>query len=270
MNFSERIGISKPNITIQASGMNDTLRNSLWNVLHMFIFDQPYFLYDTHGDTGNISVFSAKLWFGLFKKPIDTIPNHPSAALQEIRKYFFECRWYRAYEFIEFVIETQKDAELELFINNVLETELSGYRLIENKFVPVTEKIEVDAIKKAILELPFAGVSAHLKQAMNHLSRHESPDYRNSIKESISAVECMAREVSGNQKATLGDALSVLEKNGKLHPALKKGFSAIYGYSNDEGGIRHAMLDEPNLSVNDAKFFLVVCASFINYLKTKL
>ena len=80
----------------------------------------------------------------------------------------------------------------------------------------------------------------------------------------------MAREVTSNPKATLGDALTMLEKNGHLHPALKKGFSAIYGYTNDEGGIRHAMLDEPNITVTDAKFFLVSCSTFINYLKANI
>jgi len=80
----------------------------------------------------------------------------------------------------------------------------------------------------------------------------------------------MARELTGNPKATLGDALSMLEKNNHLHPALKKGFSTIYGYTSDEGGIRHAMLDEPTITVTDAKFFLVSCSTFINYLKAKL
>ena len=50
---------------------------------------------------------------------------------------------------------------------------------------------------------------------------------------------------------------------------MRRGFSAIYGYTSDEGGIRHAMLDEPNIDVSDAKFFFVMCASFINYLRSK-
>ena len=109
-----------------------------------------------------------------------------------------------------------------------------------------------------------------MKSALEHLSRRGNPDYRNSIKESISAVESIAKEITDNPKATLGAALSKLERDQKLHPALKQGFSNIYGYTNDEGGIRHAMLEEPNLTASDAKFFLVSCASFINYLKSKV
>ena len=42
-------------------------------------------------------------------------------------------------------------------------------------------------------------------------------DYRNSIKESISAVEAMARLVAENPKATLADALKAIERRGALH-----------------------------------------------------
>jgi hypothetical protein len=68
----------------------------------------------------------------------------------------------------------------------------------------------------------------------------------------------------------LSDALKVIERRGSLHQALKEGFIKLYGYTSDEGGIRHAMLDEPNLSAADARYFLLSCTSFVNYLKAQL
>jgi hypothetical protein len=61
----------------------------------------------------------------------------------------------------------------------------------------------------------------------------------------------------------MSDALKQLEKAGKLHPALKNGFLNIYGYTSDADGIRHAMMDMPNLSAHDAKFFLLSCTSLL-------
>ncbi len=116
----------------------------------------------------------------------------------------------------------------------------------------------------------FAAVAAHLQRALELYSNREIPDYRNSIKESISAVECIARIVAENPKATLGDALKAIEKKGSLHPALKDGFLKLYGYTSDEGGIRHAMLDDPNINAADARYFLLSCTSFVNYLKAQL
>jgi hypothetical protein len=80
----------------------------------------------------------------------------------------------------------------------------------------------------------------------------------------------MARIVAENPKATLSDALKALEKRGNLHPALKDGFVKLYAYTSDEGGIRHAMLDEPKLSADDARYFMLSCTSFVNYLKAQL
>lgn len=68
----------------------------------------------------------------------------------------------------------------------------------------------------------------------------------------------------------MGDALKVIEKRGSLHQALKDGFIKLYGYTSDEGGIRHAMLNEPNLASSDALYFLLSCTSFVNYLKGQL
>jgi hypothetical protein len=75
------------------------------------------------------------------------------------------------------------------------------------------------------------------------------PDYRNCVKESISAVESAARQIAG-EGAKLADALAALERKGvTLHPALKKGFLRLYGYTSDDDGIRHAILDEPTAAI---------------------
>ena len=54
-----------------------------------------------------------------------------------------------------------------------------------------------------------------------------------------------------------------------MHPALNKAFSTLYGYTSNAKGIRHALLEESTLDFEDAKFMLVACSAFINYLKVK-
>ena len=103
------------------------------------------------------------------------------------------------------------------------------------------------------------------------MSDRQNPDYRNSIKESVSALEGMCQKILKKDKVTLGDAICQIEKQYPIHPALKASIKSLYGYTSDADGIRHAMLDESNLSYIDAKFMLVACTNFINYLidKTK-
>jgi hypothetical protein len=110
----------------------------------------------------------------------------------------------------------------------------------------------------------------HLRRALELLSNRESPDYRNSIKESISAVESLAAGIAGAEKGTLGQLIMKLEVGIGLHPALKAAFSNLYGYTSDEGGIRHALMENVTIRFDDAKFFLVVCSAFINYVKAKI
>jgi hypothetical protein len=55
-----------------------------------------------------------------------------------------------------------------------------------------------------------------------------------------------------------------------LHPALEKAFLSLYGYSSDEDGIRHPILDDPSsVGFDEAKFMLVACSAFVNFLIAK-
>lgn len=271
MTFSQRIGLVEANTLLQRDSMSEELRISLWNVLDLEVWQSTDFMWRRDGNAG-IFGFSKALWFHFFKKPLDKRPQEAGRILAEIRTYFFSAEWFRLYDFIEYsllVLSENKYRNLRHRLNQVLERELAGYRVVEDKFVPITDQTEIAEITEAISESPFSGSRYHLKTALDLMSSREKPDYRNSIKESISAIESAAHELTGDKNATLGDALKVIEKSGDLHGALKAGFSALYGYTSDADGIRHGMIEVPNLTSADAKYFLVVCSAFVNYLVSK-
>ena len=108
-----------------------------------------------------------------------------------------------------------------------------------------------------------------MKTALELLANRKSPDYRNSIKESISAVEAVCRLITIDQNATLGQAIGKVKKKVQLHPALERAFDKLYGYTSSADGIRHALLEETDLDFEDAKFMLVSCSAFVNYLVSK-
>jgi hypothetical protein len=147
-----------------------------------------------------------------------------------------------------------------------LEREKSGYRIIDRRLVPITDPVELSAVEGAT-NVPdkYSGTRAHLRAAVHLFSQKPKADYRNSIKEAISAVESVARVVSGNPKATLGDALRSISDKMPIHPALKEAMNKLYGYTSDEGGIRHALLEESNIDEAEAKFMLVACSAFVNF-----
>jgi AbiJ N-terminal domain 4 len=269
--FSQRKGLKPVRDFVQIDGMSDDLRNGLWNVLDVAIWSDTEFLFTRHG-AGQIMPFSRDLWFHFFKRPIDRRPANPGEILKDIRSYFFQCSWNEVYDFLEYIVRHQREDRRRLpeYLNMVLDREVSGYRFVAGTVTDITDEQEVRMLEDALSDSRFAGVAGHLKRSLELFSNRESPDYRNSIKESVSAVESMAKVVTGNPKATLPDALKALDKQGQLHPALREGFIKLYSYTSDEHGIRHAMLELPNLSASDARFFLLSCTSFVNYLKTRI
>ena len=270
--FSERKGFTPVSDIIQIDSMNQALRNSLWNALDSVLWSRPGFVRGQYDAPGAIKTFSQSLWFNHLKKPIDELPYGDDNKLKVIRSYFFSYEWYQVYNFLEFVVSECESSTPELveYLNMILERELSGYRFVDGRLTDITRQEEIDMIEEVVRDSEFSGISAHISRALDLYTDRDNPDFRNSIKESISAVEGIARMVSGSDKATLGDALKAIGKNGKLHPALKEGFLKLYGYTSDEDGIRHAMFDDPNLTAADARYFLVSCSAFVNYLKAKI
>jgi hypothetical protein len=268
--FSQRQGLKPVSEIIQKDSMNSELRASLWNVLDIIFWSQPSFMQDSYDKKAEIDEFSRTLWFRYFKKPIDTRPRYHKEILDVIRRYFFEAKWFEIYDFIEHIVRyhSKEIPQIEAFFNVILERELSAYRFVSGSLTDVTSAQELAALEEALGDSRFSGPAAHLQRALELYASRDNPDYRNSIKESISAVESMASLVSNKPKAMLSDALKTLERNEKLHPALKDGFLKLYAYTSDEGGIRHAMQDDPNLSAADARYFLLSCTSFVNYLKS--
>ena len=256
--------------------MDEALRNGLWNAFHACRLE-PLILADEFGN--DVFQYAVReifepIWVFFYKLPRDEIPRGVFVCLSEIRQRFFDAEWNEVYDFVEFMIlhvMPQDDkAKFADLCNSFLAREHSAYRIIEGMVTLITSDTEIESIETAIEKsLPFSGVQKHLTTALSHLSDRSNPDHRNSIKESISAIESMAKHISGNESATLGDALKAIGKGEKLHPALEGAFSKLYGYASDADGIRHALMEESNIGHAEAKFMLVACSAFTNYLVEK-
>jgi len=277
MRFSERYGHKPVREIIQYDSIDDALKNGIWSLLYMFYWDRAQHPSHSLLSAGNteIKTLCNRLWLNYFKKPVDRLSDNWDNVLEQLRNYFFKAQWYEIYDFIEFVAsnfplnyeETNKDFLAKC--NYTLEKEMAAYRFVDGLITKITEEEEIKSIEKAIDESEGL-VSKHLRRSLELLSDRSSPDYRNSIKESISAVERLASATAGVEKGTLGQLLKELESRIELHHALKKSFSSMYGWTSDEGGIRHALTEKETADFDDAKFMLVVCSAFINYVEGKL
>ena len=217
-----------------------------------------------------IQTLCHNLWFDYFKRPLDTMDKVWASVIRDVRVYFFQCEWYEVYDLVEFVADNYppKRDRVTGSCNQVLQREASGYRFVDGLLSPITNQVEIDEIDEA-LDGPLGPVHAHLRRALELLSDRAKPDYRNSIKESISAVESLVAATVG-EKGTLGQLIKRMEDEVGLHSALRTAFSSLYGYTSDEDGIRHAILELQSIGFEDAKFFLVVCSAFVNFVGGKV
>lgn len=272
LSFSQRKGLKPIKEVLQIESMDSDLRNGLWNALGVHYWKNvgAAFIYNFHP---HLKVLLDSIWIDYFKRALDSRQSLWSTAYQELRDYFYDCKWNEVYDFIQFAAnvypaKSKNEAFMET-CNFFMERELSAYRFVSGRIVEISSKEEIDEIEEVLKADFLKPVKSHIESALNLLADRESPDYRNSIKESISAVEAICRLITQEQKATLGDALKVIEEKIEIHDALKKAFNRLYGYTSDEQGIRHSLLDESDLSFEDAKFMLVACSAFINYLIQK-
>lgn len=268
MRFSERYGYRPVRESLQVDSMSSELRNSLWSVLQLNVWVQfghdPLRYYSTY-----VQELSTSFWLDYFKKPIDTLPNYASQIVDAVREYFFACEWYEVYDVLEFVAGNFSPARrLAQLSNSILQREASAYRFVNGLITPITDTAEINEIDQALAG-PTDPVRIHLRRSLELLSDKANPDYRNSIKEAISGVESLVISVVG-QRGTLGQLIKRLEDEIALHPALRTAFSSLYGYTSNQDGIRHAILDAKDITFEDAKFFLVVCSAFANFVSVKV
>lgn len=281
--FSDRNKCQKFNTTIQLNNLDNRTRTAISNMVRFWVkslstnsngardifyrsvIGEVYCEYLSDEIIYNINFNEADVFDTYIGDPIFNNKYYDVLTLLE-----YITNWFCGYE-----IERRRnyfDYGEPLYgyrekANDLFEKEYVGYRFIGEIIAPISDEIEVKEIKDAFT-IQYKGAKSHLEKALGFLSDREKPDYKNSIKESISAVESICQIIVGDDKATLGNAIKDLEEKGiTIHPALKGAFSKLYGYTSDEGGIRHAEgLFESDVTFEEAKFMLVSCCAFVNYL----
>lgn len=252
--------------------MDQALRNRLWNAIYsigLFQLDNGNHINDVHPHGSHLA---QGIWAEYFAQPREALPKQARNALDAIRKLHDRAEWYEVYDLVEFIAAELEEADRGEFreaCNKAMEKEFSAFRFVTDGIAPIVDNAEIDALETAAsLKQPYGAAAIHIQQAITHLSDREKPDLRNVIKEAISAVEATCQQITGRPKASLGDALKHIGVD-QMHPALNQALDKLYGWTSDADGIRHALSSDATVEFAEAKFMLVTCAAFVNYLVGK-
>lgn len=277
MKFSQRTGKAPVRTIIQIDDIDEPLKVRLWNIIQEYFLNVLPVYYDGYSSAPYIIDFFRLFWIDFKNELITDLPNSQQntyVIILYLKEWFFKAKWYEIYDFVEFVVKISHNPlnfDINERLNNALKNELSGYTIINDQIIQITSEEEIKEIEEGISgTTQWKSVNTHLTTSLNYLADRTNPNYRNSIKESISAVEAMCVIITNDSKATLGKALGIIDKKYVLHKALKESFSSLYGYTSDASGIRHSLTEtDATVDFEEAKFMLTTCSAFINFLKSK-
>ena len=277
--FSQAYGYEELPQPLKLGEISDRARARLWSLLYDYVDSESkrsediwdYGVYRVSGSWRAILRF---LHVEHYECALDEFDDSMRKFIDGYKQEFMSGRFNKIFDLLLAIMRhPQCPQEFIQTVADVFEESRLAYVVDVGPpptIYPAATREEGVAVLQATAELGAAGLSGavnHLRKAADCINQGDPPG---AVRESIHAVESTARSFDPSAK-TLEPALRSLEAAGGLHPALKQAFSNLYGFTSDEQGIRHALIDSPqaNVGQDEAVFMLGACASFSSYLARK-
>lgn len=265
LTFKQRNGLAPVPTVLNPGELSKEIRNKLWFEFHKFFVANTQYSSKVKGNAySSMAENFHETWVHLLGMESDSF--RADAFTQFTKTLIFNAKCEDVINFLDYIIGTDYvDGDIVSGIYSSLK--LSAYRINEKakQIYVVSSAEQGEAVANSlntIFSSKFNGVQTHIRKATEFLNQGQ---YRDSIRESIHAVESALRVICGED--TLPDCLKVLAKNKiVLHPALKVGLEKIYSYTSDKEGIRHSLKEDTDFSsLSEAVLMFGLSTSFCGY-----
>ena len=256
--------------------LSRSARNLLWEIVYRSLQESIFPRRSRRGDIYILEDPWRKILYHYHLyliKPGDEFVAEFSVHSSEIKNLLLHGEYNRVFDFLQFVLRQgiPSDINFRYNIAYVLK-EYTAYTIIDDgpSIIPIALPEQRKSIEEAFQSLalgPFEAARNHLRKSAEHINKG---DFAGSIRESIHAVESVARRLNADAAISLTPALDALSSKISIHPAFKKGIENFYGYASDKDGIRHAEIKkDQDVDMEDAVFMFGACASFAAFLVNK-
>ena len=274
VSFSQAQGYEPLPQPLKLEELSLRARVRIWNALYVTFADLDW---EDSIEEDELAELTFSLHVDFFGGTIDQAPDESDYwdYFDDFKDSFFNLRFNKIFDLLTFLM--RHEVCPETFISELREVfsdcqlayviDTNSSPTILPASTPEEGQATVDALR-VLKEYGLDGARQHLVRASAFINQGE---WARSVHESISAVESVARRIAPGTN-TLSAALNKLRNQGLLeHPALYQGLDKLYGYTSDEQGVRHSLLDqgESNVGQDEAVFMLGACASFASYLWRK-
>jgi hypothetical protein len=270
LSFEEAEGITPLPTQLALRQISQEFRAILWSDLNE--------IFEDHCESFVGEPYLEKPWSTILKDVhvyrdhlLDKFPTDYHDAIERVQKVISKGSWSDVLGWLEFVFKHPAcPNDFEPSVSAIMMHCRLACRVIDSVVIcPITSDLDRQVLERAFADTRtsgFAGARDHLGKAATTLT---SGHFADSIRESIHAVESVVRvlESDGN----FGKALAKVASKTSMHAAMKEGFSKLYGFTSDENGIRHPLLEKDTAAVDetDALFMIGACSAFVSYLINK-
>ncbi|MFZ4780314.1 MAG: AbiJ-NTD4 domain-containing protein [Terrimicrobiaceae bacterium] len=189
----------------------------------------------------------------------------------EVRSLLRKAEWFHVYDFCEDVAEwlkfRGKEEEFSRKLNEAFRRKGIGWQFVEGNIETRGEESFESTVRSAIKTTTEMGkpvAERELHESLLDLSKRPNPDITGAIQHAMAALECVARDVAGDEKATLGD---LLKKNPDLlPPPLDIALSKIWGFTSERG--RH-LRENDAPAIEEAELVVSLTGTLVTYLLKK-
>ena len=281
--FAEREGYAPPSPEMRLGELDEHFRQKLFLLVSPIFPEPPSLFSDTRrGRLTETEIFALSILqeflFEIEKRDMMEIIYIRQNAVFSLRTIILESEYYRTLTLIEHMIRHPEcPPRFKDEIIHCFNSYGGPYHIAELEGIPFilpSVSVEDQSAQKynldRLAELNQNPALTHLKAAVEHIQERR---FRESIRESISSVESIARNAVGpDEYYTLAQALGELHRKGVIpHEDLYKAFKYFYNYTNSEEGIRHALTnsEESNVTLHEASLMFSISAALSSYLASK-
>lgn len=179
-------------------------------------------------------------------------------------------------DFYQREVETESREEVQLHIEaeltRIFEEEHFGYEFTQGvvrRRGRSHSRDQVAKVEPTLGDPRLNSARTHYKKALEYFENRSRPDYENTVKEAVCAVEAAAKSLFPELNAkTLGEVLKRIEGLGvgQVPKPLAVTLSGVYGFRNAGEGVSHGGADGGKVTPAIAEYILAIAASQIIFL----
>ena len=189
----------------------------------------------------------------------------------EVNGLIADCAWFKVYDIAEalhaaFAAHSPDRAEaFQARLNQYFRENGIGWEMTEGRILYRGSEAFAETTREAGQILAQTGRTAaanEIHEALRDISRRPTPDVTGAIQHAIAALECTAREVTGEPNLTLGRLLPRLGLTSPLDTAVEK----LWGYASDRA--RH-IREGQAVTTEEAELVVTVACAVCTFLSRR-